>query len=166
VFRAALARLARPFDEAAGPIHVTASAIVVGPQGVLLLRHRRLGIWVQPGGHLEPGEMPADAAAREAAEETGLALRHPAGGPALVHVDVHPGGRGHTHLDLRWLLLAEGTPRPPPGESQDVSWFSWDEALARADPGLAGALHALRPRSGPDAGPGPAPGPAPCPAPG
>ena len=165
-FHAALATLDRPFDEDAGPTHVTSSAIVVGRRGVLLLRHRRLGIWVQPGGHLEPGEPLAAGALREAAEETGLApghppggptvalghpsggptvaLGHPPGGPTLAHVDVHPGGRGHTHLDLRWLLLADGTPRPPPGESQDVAWFAWSDAVALADPGLAGALRALR----------------------
>ena len=40
---------------------------------------------------------------------------------------------------------AFGEPQPPPGESQDVAWFGWDEAVARADPGLAGALAALRP---------------------
>jgi 8-oxo-dGTP pyrophosphatase MutT (NUDIX family) len=144
-FRDALARLEHPFDEEAGPTHVTSSAIVVGPRGVLLLRHRRLGIWLQPGGHLEPGEPLAAGAAREAAEETGLAVSGPAGGPRLVHVDVHQGGRGHTHLDLRWLLVADGPPRPPAGESQEVEWFAWDDAVARADPGLAGALRAVRP---------------------
>ncbi len=142
-FRAALARLDRPFDEAAAPTHVTSSAIVVGRRGVLLLRHRRLGIWVQPGGHLEPGEPLAAGARREAAEETGLAVAHPPGGPVLAHVDVHAGGRGHTHLDLRWLLLADGDPAPPPGESQEVAWFAWPDAVGRADPGLAGALRAL-----------------------
>jgi len=143
-FRAALPGLGRPFDQDADPTHVTSSAIVVGQAGVLLLRHRRLGIWVQPGGHLEPGEDLAAGAVREAAEETGLALDHPDGCPRLVHVDVHPGGRGHTHLDLRWLLLAEGDPRPPPGESQQVAWFPWPTAIGRADAGLAGALTGLR----------------------
>jgi 8-oxo-dGTP pyrophosphatase MutT (NUDIX family) len=143
-FHAALARLDRPFDEGGGPTHVTSSAIVVGTQGVLLLRHKHLGLWVQPGGHLDPGEGLAAGALREAAEETGLALAHPPGGPRLVHVDVHPGGRGHTHLDLRWLLFSEGAPRPPPGESQDVAWFAWPAAVKSADPGLAGALRGLR----------------------
>jgi len=136
--------LARPFDEDADPTHVTSSAIVVGRAGVLLHRHKRLGIWIQPGGHLEPGEDLAAGAVRETREETGLAPVHPPGGPRPVHVDVHDGGRGHVHLDLRWLLLADGPPRPPGGESQDVAWFGWDAALERADPGLAGALRALR----------------------
>jgi hypothetical protein len=62
----------------------------------------------------------------------------------MVHVDVHPGGRGHTHLDLRWWLLGSGVPAPAVGESQDVEWLDWDAAITRADPGLAGGLRALR----------------------
>jgi 8-oxo-dGTP pyrophosphatase MutT (NUDIX family) len=139
-FRAALARLDRPFDEEADPTHVTASAMVVGAQGVLLHKHKRLGLWIQPGGHIEPGEEPADAALREATEETGLVLRHVGSAPRVVHVDVHPGGRGHTHLDLRFLLTGAGAPTPPPGESPDVRWFSWADAIALADPGLKGWL--------------------------
>jgi 8-oxo-dGTP pyrophosphatase MutT (NUDIX family) len=143
-FRAALRRLDRPFDEEADPTHVTSSALVVGPEGVLLHRHKRLGIWLQPGGHLAPGEDLAAGAVREVAEETGLTARHPPGGPRVVHVDVHEGGRGHTHLDLRWLLFADGVPCPPEGESQEVAWFGWAAAEERADPGLAGAVQALR----------------------
>ena len=69
-------RLARPFDEHADPVHVTGSAFIVGPRGIVLLRHRRLGIWVQPGGHVDAGETPWDGARREAVEETGLPVRH------------------------------------------------------------------------------------------
>lgn len=138
---ASLERLPRPFDRLAGPIHVTGSAIVVGRPGVVLHRHRRLGIWLQPGGHLDPGETPWEAALREAVEETGLTLRHPGPGPRLVHVDVHPAAAGHLHLDLRYLLLAgDEAPQPAPGESPEVRWFTWPEAVAAADPGLVGAL--------------------------
>jgi 8-oxo-dGTP pyrophosphatase MutT (NUDIX family) len=142
----ALARLPRPFARLAGPTHVTGSAIVVGRRGLVLHRHKRMGIWLQPGGHLEPGEAPWQAARREAAEETGLPLRHPPAGARLVHVDVHPAPLGHVHLDLRYLLLApDQDPCPPPGESPDARWFSWPEAVAVADAGLAGALRALAP---------------------
>lgn len=147
-FLGLLGRLPSPFDEHADPVHVTASAIVVGARGVLLHRHKRLGLWLQMGGHIEPGETPWDAAVREATEETGLAVRHAHVTPALVHVDIHPGPRGHTHLDLRYLLVADDQdPAPPEGESQDVAWFGWDDARAVADPGLAGALAALQPVS-------------------
>lgn len=139
--------LARPFDEHADPVHVTGSAIVAGPRGVVLLRHKRVGIWLQPGGHVDPGETPWDAALREAGEETGLAVAFADVPPRLVHVDVHPGPRGHTHLDLRYLIDGgEADPAPPTGESQAIGWFAWDAAIARADdPRLAVALRSLRP---------------------
>lgn len=141
-----LPRLDRPYDEHADSVHVTASAIVTGPRGVVLHLHKRLGLWLQPGGHIEPGETPAEGALREAEEETGLAVRHPDPGPQLVHVDVHPGPKGHTHLDVRFLLEADDAdPAPAGDESPDARWFGWDEAVAVADAGLAGALRHLRP---------------------
>ena len=147
-FVSELDRLERPFDEDADPVHVTGSAIVTGPRGVLLLKHRRLGIWLQPGGHVDPGETPWDGAVREAAEETGMPVR--LASPELVHVDVHLGGRGHTHLDLRYRVVVDthggdADPAPPPQESQEIGWFDWDAAIAIADDGLRGALVALRP---------------------
>jgi 8-oxo-dGTP pyrophosphatase MutT (NUDIX family) len=142
---AALDRLARPLDEGADPTHVTASAIVVGRRGVLLHRHRRLGRWMQPGGHVDPGEDPPAAAVRECREETGIVAAHPDGTPRLVHVDVHPAAKGHIHLDLRFLLLGpDADPAPPPGESQEVAWTSWERAAELADASLAGGLRAAR----------------------
>jgi 8-oxo-dGTP pyrophosphatase MutT (NUDIX family) len=130
-------RLTDPFDEHSDVVHVTGSAIVTGPRGVVLLRHRRLGFWLQPGGHIDPGETPWDAARREASEETGLEVGFAdldaAGVPVLAHVDVHAGGRGHTHLDLRYVLDGgSADPCPPAGESQEVGWFGWHAAVDRA----------------------------------
>ena len=141
--------LESPFDEQADPVHVTASAIVRGARGVVLHLHKRLGLWLQPGGHIDAGETPWDAALREAVEETGLPVSFPGGGglQPLAHVDVHDGPRGHRHLDLRYLVEAEPVdPSPGPGESPDVRWFDWDDAIEVADAGLAGILRALRPR--------------------
>ena len=57
------------------PLHFTASALVLHPDSgrVLLRWHQRLRMWLQAGGHADPGESdPLAIALREAAEETGL----------------------------------------------------------------------------------------------
>jgi 8-oxo-dGTP pyrophosphatase MutT (NUDIX family) len=143
--RALVAWLPTPFDEHADPTHVTGSAIVCDGRGrVVLHRHKRLGIWLQPGGHVDPGESPAAGAARETLEETGLRARHPDGDPQLLHVDVHPGPRGHLHLDLRYLLLADpdAALTPATGESPDVAWFTVAQAQRLGDHGLVAAIRA------------------------
>lgn len=132
-----------PFSESENDHHVTASSFVISSRGVILHRHRRLGIWVQPGGHVDEGELPEDACVRETVEETGLAVHH-LDPVVLFHVDVHPGPRGHTHYDLRYVLVGEPLdPRPPANESPDVYWFDFDAAIERAEPSLASALTKL-----------------------
>ena len=133
-----------PFDEGASDHHVTASAFILSSRGVILHRHRRLHIWVQPGGHVDPGEGPEEAAVRETLEETGLVASHTVP-TTLFHVDVHAGPRAHTHYDLRYVLLAQPLdPTPPTGESPDVHWFDFEHVLARCEAPMTAALEKLR----------------------
>ena len=132
-----------PYDEIFHHHHLTASAFVLSSRGVILHLHRRLHIWVQPGGHIDPGEGPEQAAVRETLEETGLEVVHTEP-PTLFHVDVHPGPRGHTHYDLRYVLLARPLePTPPPGESPEVHWFDFAHAIERCEQAMVGALSKL-----------------------
>ena len=143
-FLAELDRLADPFSRDADPVHVTGSAIVAGRRGTVLHWHKRIGGWMQPGGHIDAGETPWAAALRETREETGLPVRHPGGGPRLLHLDAHPAGP-HFHLDLRYLLLSgDDDPAPPPGESQQVRWFALAEAMQVADDALIDGLRRLQ----------------------
>lgn len=145
-----LAWLAAPLDQTADPVHVTGSAIVLDGAGrTLLHRHKRLGLWLQPGGHVDPGEDPAQAALREAQEETGIPVTHPSSGPHLVHVDVHEGGRGHLHLDLRYRLDGDGTAAfaPAAGESPDLSWVPVADIDAWGDASVRDAVRAAVKRS-------------------
>lgn len=140
---------ADPFIRTTLPMHVTASAVVldVASGTVLLHLHRRLDRWLQPGGHIDPGEPPEDAAVRETIEETGVAVAHPIGGPLVLHLDEHPGPDGHVHLDLRYLLLADRTaPRVAEGETTGAGpgptlrWVTPAEAHDLTDRSLTRAL--------------------------
>jgi 8-oxo-dGTP pyrophosphatase MutT (NUDIX family) len=147
-----VARHSDPFDRRIHEGHLTGSAVVLSESGarVLLLHHRKLQRWLQPGGHGHSGETSGEAVAlREASEETGLeGLRlHPTA-PRPLDVDVHDiparsGEPAHEHLDLRYLVVA-----PEPAElrrctveTNDLRWFEWEglDALG-LDPGLRRAL--------------------------
>jgi 8-oxo-dGTP pyrophosphatase MutT (NUDIX family) len=132
-----------PFAEEENPHHLTASAFVVSSRGVVLHRHRLLGIWIQPGGHVDATESPEAAALRETLEETGLVARH-LDPIELFQVDLHPGPKGHTHYDLRYVVLAPpDDPSPPEHESPEVEWFDFDVAQERCEPALAPVLARL-----------------------
>ena len=142
-----------PFDEDADPVHITASALVVGRRGIVLLVHRRLGIWLQPGGHVDPGETPWEAARRETVEETGIDVRFvDAGGRRTAAAGPRRRARRrprpHPPRPALPVRRRHADPSPPPDESQDVRWFAWDEALAVADAGLAGILPELAGHAG------------------
>ncbi len=54
------------------PNHLTPSAVVIEEGHILLVHHRRIGAWLPPGGHIDEGELPHEAAIREVFEETGV----------------------------------------------------------------------------------------------
>ena len=105
--------------------HLTAAAVLLDPERerILLTHHRKLGRWLQLGGHCDGDANLAAVALREAREESGIAVLRIAERP--IDVDVHAiPARGdepeHLHLDTRFVVLA------PPDAVETVS----DESLA------------------------------------
>lgn len=146
---------ADPFARENPEGHVTASAVVARPDGsaFLVVFHRKLSRWLQPGGHTEKEDASAfDTALREAREETGIARFETPLGETIFDVDVHAipaHGRdsAHHHFDVRFLLTGQGEPNP--GASDDPSrpmrWMSLEEThAAGVDPSLARALEKAR----------------------
>jgi 8-oxo-dGTP pyrophosphatase MutT (NUDIX family) len=127
--------------------HVTASALVIDPERerVLLTLHKKLGMWLQMGGHCEPGDTTlAEAALREAREESGIAsgLSLLPGGP--VRLDRHPiPAPCHWHLDVQYAALAPaGAVAEISEESLDLRWFPYGEVAAVADTSVVRLLEA------------------------
>lgn len=131
------------------PGHITASAVVLSPDGlaVLLAFHDRLERWLQPGGHIEPRDRSvADAARREVLEETGI--RVSTSGTDLVSLDVHeipPTRREpqHRHHDLMFRFRLDAPTDPAPDASAvwcpigELERYGIDSPLRR---GIARAL--------------------------
>jgi 8-oxo-dGTP diphosphatase len=100
----------------------------------LLVDHINAGLWLPPGGHIEPDEDPVDTARREAREELGIdavfAISPPR--PLFVTVKVTGGlDAGHTDVSLWLVLIGEQSMAltPDPGEFNDVRWWSLDDVL-------------------------------------
>ncbi len=115
--------------------HLTGSALVVDAVGrrTLLMLHRKLGRWFQPGGHADGDSNLAHVALREATEETGLAgLRIAV--PA-IDIDIHrvhpPGEAPHLHLDVRYLVVASaGAVEVGNEESLALRWVTEPDLAA------------------------------------
>lgn len=141
--------------KAGPPAHLTASVLVFDEpiQHVLLTLHRKVGAWLQFGGHLEPTDTSLYAAAeREAREESGLPL-NPGGGlvvhPVIAQLDRHSLGAGFTHcrehLDVRYVGVADHRATPVvSAESHDVRWWPLTDLPDQTVAELAALIAAAR----------------------
>lgn len=144
--------------------HFTATGYVVNAARtrMLLVRHRRLGFWLPAGGHLDPNELPHEAAVREVLEETGVHARLVQLGEPVVtttgpgvselprpwvmleqHIPATAREPEHTHLDLCYLLEADDSV-PPLAQDTEVSaarW--WDRATIGSQPDVADAVRSF-----------------------
>jgi 8-oxo-dGTP pyrophosphatase MutT (NUDIX family) len=118
------------------PGHFTASAFVLSPdrRALILIHHRKLGIWVQPGGHVDATDPDLESAARrEVAEEVGLgALQILTDRGALFDVDIHEiPERGtepaHQHFDVRFAFVAQTLDFTRSEEVAEARWIPLDD---------------------------------------
>jgi 8-oxo-dGTP pyrophosphatase MutT (NUDIX family) len=132
------------------PGHFTASAFVLSPdrRDLVLIHHKKLGIWVQPGGHVEPSDPDLmSAARREVLEEVGLGELEPfqPGATPVFDVDIHtiPAQRqdpAHEHFDVRFVFVAKTRDLVHSDEVADLRWvplsdveqMGSDESVLRA----------------------------------
>ncbi len=121
--------------------HFVATGYVVEDGKTLLVFHKKLRLWLAPGGHVDEGELPEETVLREVSEETGLTARivgerrspDPANGkvryllsPRHIQLEDIPGPGGfHQHIDLIYFCKAvAGAVRLAPEEHEDIRWFS------------------------------------------
>ncbi len=114
--------------------HITASAWIIDEQGgsALLVHHKKLNRWLQPGGHADGDEDVLAVAFKEAREETGLTSLKLAE-ENIFDIDIHLIPRhgeiqAHFHHDIRFLFVAEKTEEYViSNESNELKWIPMDK---------------------------------------
>lgn len=119
--------------------HFTATTFVTHGKRVLLHLHKKIGLWLPVGGHLEDNELPEDAALREVKEETGLDVKLIHSDGAIDFVDarqlfrpeyilLEDIGENHQHIDLIYFATtATDLLSPDAGETSNLKWFTIEE---------------------------------------
>lgn len=118
--------------------HFTVAVFAVWNGRVLLHLHRKLGLWLPPGGHIEPDELPDGAAVREVLEETGIEIelvgerREDVADPVQLHrpagVQLEYIGPGHEHIDLIYFARPRASIEISARFEEDkVGWYAPEE---------------------------------------
>ncbi len=127
------------------PGHITGSAIIMkqsDPNFVLMIFHQNLHKWLQPGGHVDPGEYPQNAAIRELNEETNMNGRLHSfheGKLFPIDIDIHPipanvnkQEAAHDHYDFRYLVIVDDETIGTNPEQNEVAWIPVKEITNRS----------------------------------
>lgn len=124
-----------------------ATAYLVREGKTLLHLHKKLGMWLPPGGHVDEGETPDEAVLREVREETGLTAEfvEPPAAPVMTggrvlslhqpqRVQVEEIPNHNHHIDLIYFLRAAPGPLSP-GEGESADW-RWLTSAELSDPAI------------------------------
>lgn len=140
------------YDRKTLPGHITASGIVVEDEKILMIYHPFLGKWLQPGGHVDPGETPLIAARREIVEETGIPTKiHPCHQQHIMPIDINiheiPANPkkqepSHLHYDFRYLLQVD-TSKERVAKMEADHEVAWKEVREINEENLANLLAKL-----------------------
>lgn len=138
-----------------------AGAFIIKDDEILFLRHKKYGVWLQPGGHVEERETPDEAAIRETMEEVGLEVEilesfspdtsfenKSEDLPQPFNINIHQIEEGHWHLDFQYLVRPVNEVSEKEYSDEDMKWFSDDELrgedLSMPENARKTALKALR----------------------
>jgi len=121
-----------PYSRSTIEGHITASGLIIQDDNVLLIFHPFIKSWFQPGGHIDEGETPLQAAIREVYEETGLVCELDPKHIEPIDIDIHEipanlkkGEGAHLHIDLLYKLRMLRQETSP--EDIECKWFSFDD---------------------------------------
>jgi 8-oxo-dGTP pyrophosphatase MutT (NUDIX family) len=119
-----------------------AGAFIVEDGKVLFLKHKKYGIWLQPGGHVEPSETPDEAAVRETREETGLEVEliddeeefngfSAVDIPMPFNINLHEIEEDHWHCDFQYIVRIVDKNSDYEYDDEDMEWLSKKELESR-----------------------------------
>ena len=121
-----------PYSRSTEAGHITASGLVIKDDKALLIFHPYIKQWFQPGGHIDDGEEPIEAAIREVFEETGVVCESLNGFLHPIDIDLHKipanpkkSESAHLHIDLLFVLQVIEERDSP--EDIQKEWVPFDQ---------------------------------------
>jgi 8-oxo-dGTP pyrophosphatase MutT (NUDIX family) len=119
--------------------HFVVTTYIVHKNKVLLHLHKKLGIWIPVGGHIDRDELPQEAALREAKEEAGLDIKLYNPDKQIdmgdvkqlfrpMHILLENINQFHQHIDLAYYAVSKSDVlSPQEGETTNLKWFTAEE---------------------------------------
>lgn len=126
--------------------HLVSYFPIIDQDYILLVEHRNAGLWLPPGGHVDPDEHPRDTVIREAREELGLDASFLSEEPLFITSTETVGlTAGHTDVSFWYVLDGDRSNdlKFDVGEFESIRWFPFDNVPSQSDPHLSRFLTKL-----------------------